>query len=207
LMIFAVVAEEVRNLAMRSAEAAKNTNALIEQSVGNAKNGVSIADEVGKSLAEIVESNTQVNGLITEIAAASKEQATGVEQVNQSVSQMDKVTQTNAANAEESAAASEELSAQAEQLRNCVGELLKLVGAASAPQRVATKDPSTPTRPSSAAKPARKPVQTTGGTSKRQAAPSPTRAAKSKAESVIPFDDDAAAPSSSGDFSEFNKAA
>jgi methyl-accepting chemotaxis protein len=127
---FAVVAEEVRNLAMRSAEAAKNTSALIEESVNNAKNGVAIADEVGKSLAEIVDSNTKVAGLITEIAAASREQSSGIEQINNSVTQMDKVTQQNAANAEESAAASEELSAQAESLRTCVNELSAIVGRA-----------------------------------------------------------------------------
>jgi hypothetical protein len=124
---FAVVAEEVRNLAMRSAEAARNTADLIDQSVNNAKNGVTIADEVGKSLNAIVGSTDRVTGLITEIAAATREQATGIEQVTRSISQMDQVTQTNAANAEESAAASEELSAQAEQLRGCVLELKRIV--------------------------------------------------------------------------------
>jgi methyl-accepting chemotaxis protein len=195
---FAVVAEEVRNLAMRSAEAAKNTSSLIEQSVGNAKAGVSIADEVGKSLGEIVDCNTKVNGLIAEIAAASKEQATGVEQVNMSVSQMDKVTQQNAANAEESAAASEELSSQAEQLRLCVSDLLKLVGASQAsvaqtrptPVEVAPTRISTPT-------PAQRPIRIP---------PKPAQQ-PTQAKDVIPFGDDAKSAEPTNDFSEFSKAA
>ncbi|HMO24855.1 MAG TPA: methyl-accepting chemotaxis protein [Tepidisphaeraceae bacterium] len=129
---FAVVAEEVRALAMRSAEAARNTSGMIQQSVETARKGVSIGQEVGTNLQRIVEAAEKVNGLVAEIAAASREQSTGIDQIAQAVGQMDKVTQTNAANAEESAAASEELSAQAEQLRACVGELLALVGATRA---------------------------------------------------------------------------
>jgi len=128
---FAVVAEEVRNLAMRSAEAAKNTAAMIEGSVNNAKNGVTIAVEVGKNLEEITTASTRVNALVSEIAAASKEQAQGIDQVNTAVGQMDKVTQTNAASAEESAAAAEELSSQAVSLSEMVRELVNIVGTAT----------------------------------------------------------------------------
>jgi methyl-accepting chemotaxis protein len=124
---FAVVAEEVRNLAMRSAEAAKNTASLIEGSVQNARNGVSIADEVARTLAEITISNSKVNLLISEIAAASSEQSQGVGQVNQAIQQMDKVTQGNAAAAEECAASAEEMNSQSEQLRSFVGDLSKMV--------------------------------------------------------------------------------
>ncbi len=124
---FAVVAEEVRNLAMRSAEAAKNTSSLIEGSVQNAKNGVVIANDVAKSLAEITSASEKVNLLVAEIAAASQEQSQGVNQVNQAVQQMDKVTQSNAATAEESASSAEALTGQSEQLRQAVSELLKLV--------------------------------------------------------------------------------
>ncbi len=124
---FAVVAEEVRNLAMRSAEAAKNTSSMIEASVGSARNGVTIAGQVGESLAEIVTASTKVNALISEIAAAGVEQSKGITQITQAVGQMDKVTQSNAANAEESAAASEELSSQAEQMQSMVRELVELV--------------------------------------------------------------------------------
>jgi methyl-accepting chemotaxis protein len=131
---FAVVAEEVRNLAMRSADAAKNTASLIEGSVQNAKSGVSIAEEVAHSLAEITTASGKVNLLIAEIAAASQEQSQGVGQVNQAVQQMDKVTQSNAAAAEECAASAEELNSQSEQLSSVVGDLLKLVqGATDAP--------------------------------------------------------------------------
>ena len=128
---FAVVAEEVRNLAMRSAEAAKNTSALIEGSVQSSRNGVSMAEEVAKTLSEITSAVEKVDAMVGEIAAASKEQATGIEQVNMAVSQMDKVTQSNAAAAEESASAAEELSSQAMELRNVVSAIEALVGAAN----------------------------------------------------------------------------
>lgn len=125
---FAVVAEEVRTLAMRSAEAAKNTASLIEQSVNHSRSGVSIVQEVGQTLREINEANQRVASFINEIAAASVEQATGIEQINKAVSQMDKVTQQNAAAAEESAAASQELASQAAELNASVETLTKMVG-------------------------------------------------------------------------------
>jgi methyl-accepting chemotaxis protein len=129
---FAVVAEEVRNLAMRSAQAAKNTSSLIEGSVQNAKRGVEIANEVAKSLTEIIVSSGKVNQLTGEIAAASAEQSQGVAQVNQSIQQMDKVTQSNAAAAEESAASAEELSSHSEQLHAVVRQLQEIVEGAGA---------------------------------------------------------------------------
>jgi len=113
---------------MRSAEAAKNTSNLIEESVKNAKNGVQISSEVSKQLEEIVVNVGKTTDLVSEIAAASQEQAQGIDQVNTAVSQMDKVTQQNAANAEESASASEELSSQAEQMDLIVRELAAMVG-------------------------------------------------------------------------------
>jgi len=113
---------------MRSAEAAKNTAAMIEESVQNARNGVTISTEVAKTLEEITGAATKVNALVGEIAAASREQAQGIEQVNTAIGQMDKVTQSNAASAEESASAAEEMSSQAEQLHGVVNELVALVG-------------------------------------------------------------------------------
>jgi methyl-accepting chemotaxis protein len=136
---FAVVAEEVRNLAMRSAEAAKTTAALVDGAVQNARNGVSIADEVARSLGEITSSVRKVNGLIGEIAAAAGEQATGIGQVNQAVQEMDKVTQSNAAAAEETAASSEELSSQAEAVKTVVGDLERLVGSAGRNSRTSAR--------------------------------------------------------------------
>jgi methyl-accepting chemotaxis protein len=122
------VAEEVRNLAMRSAQAAKNTSNLIEQSVNNSRNGVQICGEVKTALDEIVQSIAKTTDLVGEIAAASKEQAQGVDQINTAVSQMDKVTQQSAASAEESASAGEELNHQARALQQIVDELMRLVG-------------------------------------------------------------------------------
>ena len=113
---------------MRSAEAAKNTSNMIEESVKNAQHGVDIATEVGKVLNEIVQSVGKTTDLVAEIAAASQEQAQGIDQVNTAVAQMDKVTQQNAANAEESASASEQLSAQAETINEVANTLAVLVG-------------------------------------------------------------------------------
>jgi methyl-accepting chemotaxis protein len=123
---------------MRSAEAAKNTSSMIEESVKNSKNGVDIATEVGKVLEEIVQSVSKTNKLVDEIAAASKEQAQGIDQVNTAMAQMDKVTQQNAADAEESAGASEELSAQAESMNNVVNDLVSLVGGSSVKRNITT---------------------------------------------------------------------
>ncbi len=139
---FAVVAEEVRTLAMRSAEAAKETSRMIAEGVDASRNGESIAIEVSKALTAITESGSKVNGLIEEISAASQEQAQGIEQVSRAVQQMDQVTQQNAANAEESASAGEELSAQSQRLMEAVEDLNSLVSGASAVSPAATASPS-----------------------------------------------------------------
>ncbi len=118
---FAVVAEEVRALAQRSAEAAKNTAHLIEQAVKNADDGVNLTEEVQKLLSEIVTGSSRVNDLVSEIAAASKEQADGIKQVNDAMSSIDKVTQTTAANSEESSAAATQLQDQVSKLNHLVG--------------------------------------------------------------------------------------
>ena len=124
---FAVVADEVRNLAQRAAQASGEITTLIDDSVSKAKEGTQVADEVGKALAAIVGDVTKVTELINGIAQASQEQAQGVDQVNTAVSQMDKVTQQNAAGAEESASAAEELNAQAQSVKGRVDELAALV--------------------------------------------------------------------------------
>jgi methyl-accepting chemotaxis protein len=128
---FAVVAEEVRNLAGRSAEAAKLTAERIQQSVSNSENGVRICQEVDAALREISDGSRQVDDLVGEIAAACEEQSQGIEQINTAIGQMDTVTQQTAANAEESAAAAEEMSAQAEELARTVSELEALIGGAA----------------------------------------------------------------------------
>ena len=130
---FAVVAEEVRSLAQRSAQSAKESAARIEESVVRSETGVQISLKVVQSLEEIVTRARQVDELVAEIATASTEQNQGIGQVTTAVSQMDQVTQTNAASAEESASASEELSAQAEMMRDAVHRLQQLVGRSDRP--------------------------------------------------------------------------
>jgi methyl-accepting chemotaxis protein len=125
---FAVVANEVRNLAMRAAEAAKNTAGLIEGTVKKVKEGSELVERTNGAFSEVSKSAAKVADLVSEIAAASSEQAQGIDQVNKAVSEMDKVTQQNAANAEESASASEEMNAQAEQMKVIAGELQGIVG-------------------------------------------------------------------------------
>jgi methyl-accepting chemotaxis protein len=125
---FAVVAEEVRNLALRSADAAKNTAELIEGTVKKVKQGSELVNTTGDAFSEVATSSAKVAELVSEIAAASNEQAQGIEQVNIAVTEMDKVTQSNAAGAEESSAASEEMKAQAEEMKGMVNELVAMVG-------------------------------------------------------------------------------
>jgi len=125
---FAVVANEVRNLAMRAADAAKNTAELIEGTVQKVKDGGELVATTNNAFAQVADSAAKVGELVGEIAAASKEQAQGIGQVNTAVTEMDKIVQQNAANAEESASASEEMHAQAEQMNGFVEDLIALVG-------------------------------------------------------------------------------
>jgi len=109
---FSVVATEVRNLAQRSATAAKESKDLIQTSVQKVRSGTEFVNETGKSLSEIVIGVKKVGDIVAEIAAASAEQSQGIEQVNQAVSQMDEITQQNAALAEQASAASVSMSEQ-----------------------------------------------------------------------------------------------
>ncbi|AHF92979.1 methyl-accepting chemotaxis protein [Opitutaceae bacterium TAV5] len=129
---FAVVAEEVRNLAQRSAQSARETAANIENSVAKTAQGVQLTEKVTRSLDEILQKFRQVDQLAAEVATASREQSQGIDQVNTAVSQMDKVTQSNAASAEESASAAEELNAQAASLKDAVLSLRRIVDGGSA---------------------------------------------------------------------------
>ena len=112
---FAVVASEVRNLAGRSAEAAKEIKRLIQDSVSKVEEGGRLVDASGRTLQQIVDSVKKVSDIVAEIAAASAEQSSGIEQVNKAVMSMDEVTQQNAALVEEAAAAAEALMEQAAQ--------------------------------------------------------------------------------------------
>jgi methyl-accepting chemotaxis protein len=113
---FAVVASEVRNLAQRSAAAAKEIKDLIGRSVERVEAGNHLADEAGAAMNEILSSVQSITRIMSEIASASAEQGSGIEQVNQAVLQMDDMTQQNAALVEQTAAASATLSSQASSL-------------------------------------------------------------------------------------------
>ena len=140
-MGFAVVAEEVRNLAQRSATAAKETAQMIEASVAQSARGVEAnekvtvqIDAVGRkskavreSLSDIVVKAREVDALVATIATASKEQSAGLEQISTAMTQMDQVTQTTAAGAEEAASAAEELNSQSAELRGAVESLVQLI--------------------------------------------------------------------------------
>jgi methyl-accepting chemotaxis protein len=124
---FAVVADEVRNLAQRATGAARETTELIERSARLARQGKDATDGAARQFQAIVEGISKAGDLVDEIAAASREQTQGIDQVNGAVGQMDRVTQRNAAGAEEGAAAADELWRHAERLRGSVGELKKLL--------------------------------------------------------------------------------
>ena len=124
---FAVVATEVRNLAQRSATAAKEIKTLIAESVDKVEGGARLVSQAGTTMDEVVNSFQVVANLVTEITNASREQASGIEQITQAISQMDEVTQQNAALVEEAAAAAESLEEQARGLVQTVS-MFKLAG-------------------------------------------------------------------------------
>lgn len=117
---FAVVASEVRNLARRSADAAKEIKVLIDDSVAKVGNGSRLVNQAGQTMSGVVDSIKQVSDIIAEIAAASNEQSAGIEQVNQAITQMDGVTQQNAAMVEEASAAAAALEEQSKKLNEIV---------------------------------------------------------------------------------------
>jgi len=128
---FAVVAAEVRNLAQRSAAAAKEIKILINDSVDQVDAGGKLVDQAGATMADIVQSITRVTDIMSEIAAASSEQSMGIEQVNTAIVQMDEVTQQNAALVEEAAAAASAMQEQAATLAEVVS-IFKLGNEAAA---------------------------------------------------------------------------
>jgi methyl-accepting chemotaxis protein len=134
-MGFAVVADEVRNLAQRCAQAAKDTAALIEESIANSNDGKTKVDQVAVAIREITEESAKVKTLVNEVSLGSQEQTRGIEQVAKALTQMEQVTQQSAANAEESAAAAEELTAQASTLMEVVHQLRAMVGGEQADDR------------------------------------------------------------------------
>ncbi len=144
---FAVVAGEVRNLAQRSAAAAKEIKGLIKDSVSKVEEGSRLVDESGNTLGEIVVASKKVSDIIAEIAAAGQEQAAGIDQINKAITQLESVTQQNAALVEEAAAASESMASQSKSMSDLVGQfhidpaILEGGGQAATPQRQAAPAP------------------------------------------------------------------
>jgi len=141
---FAVVAGEVRSLAQRSAEAAKEIKGLINESVSSVEEGSKLVDESGVALKSIVTSVQKVKDIVSEIAAASQEQASGVEQINKAIAQLDSGTQQNAAMVEEVNAASENLDEQVGNMRDLIsvfdiGEDVAPATSSKAPDRKGKK--------------------------------------------------------------------
>ncbi|CAM3123734.1 methyl-accepting chemotaxis protein [Janthinobacterium lividum] len=158
---FAVVATEVRNLAHRSASAAKEIKELIAASVANVDTGSRLVNEAGQTMGDIVDSIVRVTDIMGEITSATHEQTIGIEQINMAIAQMDEVTQQNAALVEEAAAASQSMQEQAGELAHVVGffKTGNHVASASklAPVRAAPAAPAI-ARPAAKPAPARKAV-------------------------------------------------
>ncbi len=142
---FAVVAEEVRSLAKRSAEAAKDSAALIQENANRVTAGVQVSEKAGQSLSEIVVQSGKISELVMGIANASQEQSKGIGEVNIAVAQLDKVTQRNSANAEELSSSSVELASQARSVREMVDRLVAILeGEKAAARKSIQMTPGTP---------------------------------------------------------------
>jgi methyl-accepting chemotaxis protein len=127
-----VVADEVRNLAIRSAEAAKNTADLIASTISNINSGSQMVNATAENFRTVEDHSAKVAALLGEVTEASKEQAQGIGQITTAMTEMDKVTQSNAASAEEAASAAGDLSSHAGNLLESVDELNTLVNGAHA---------------------------------------------------------------------------
>ena len=184
---FAVVAAEVRSLAQRSAEAAKEIKGLIGASVDKVDAGTRLVADAGQTMSEIVGSVQRVSDIIGEITAASGEQSDGIGQVNVAVTQLDQMTQQNAALVEESAAAAESLKEQASRLAQVV-QIFRIDGAAASAVHRPTPTRAAPAAPAPRAA-APKPVAST---------PTQTAVAPAPRRSTVPASPSAKAPAAAG---------
>ncbi len=171
---FAVVASEVRNLAQRSASAAKEIKGLIGDSVDKVNAGAALVSESGNTLNSIVTGVKRVTDIVAEMTAATAEQSSGIDQINHAIANMDQATQQNAALVEESAAAAKAMQQQAQQLMKLV-EFFRVPGAATAPvaavahEVVAAKPVAAKRGPAVVRTAARKPVPATGALQRARA--------------------------------------
>ncbi|MBN8605417.1 MAG: HAMP domain-containing protein [Caulobacterales bacterium] len=149
---FAVVAQEVRALAQRSAQAAKEIKALISTSSNQVDSGVKLVGQAGDALTQIVQGVAEINALVSEISASAQEQATALTQVNSAINQMDQTTQQNAAMVEESTAASHALAQEAQELARLVSHFQLPRAASAAPVRAPRPTPAKADRAPSAPK-------------------------------------------------------
>ena len=180
---FAVVANEVRSLAMRAADAAKETAALIEQTVSKVQEGTVLVNRTNDEFNKVSAGTGKISALINEISSAAKEQTDGVSQINIALQEMDTVVQSNAATAEESASASEELFAESNTLLGHVRELQALITGEGGRNSGATSS-HTPNNPARGKNTGRQPLLPQKQTKPRAISQ------KSTAKEVIPFGDD-----------------
>jgi methyl-accepting chemotaxis protein len=173
---FAVVASEVRNLASRSAQAAKEIKGLIQDSVGKVAEGTKLVDESGKALGEIVIGVKKVTDVMAEIASSSREQASGIEQVNKAITMMDDVTQQNAALVEEASAAAQALTEQAANLTQLIARYQVGEGSAQDQSRAAARP--APVRAAAPAAERRAPTRPMTGKKRPVAAGAPSAPAR-----------------------------
>jgi methyl-accepting chemotaxis protein len=174
---FAVVAQEVRALAQRSADAAKEIKQLISRSTEQVGAGVALVGETGEALERIFQRVAEIDGLVSEIAVSVQEQSSGLSQVNIAINQMDQATQQNAAMVEESTAATRALTQESEQL-SAFAERFNAGRGAAAATRSAAKPARTPTRSAPAGAPQRSAAPT------RASAPAPSRPAPQRKAAV-----------------------
>ncbi|PKN45861.1 MAG: methyl-accepting chemotaxis protein, partial [Deltaproteobacteria bacterium HGW-Deltaproteobacteria-16] len=181
---------EVRNLAMRAAEAARNTAELIEGTVKKVKEGEELLVQTNEDFCEVAEVAAKVGSLVDEIAIASGEQTSGLDQVNAAITEIDRVTQQTAASSEEAASASEELSAQAEYMKNHVEDLAVLVSGGVKKSSSALKRPPEAGRQKTSRQGAHRALAAPPKAKVAAKALPPAAAGKKKAEEVIPFEDE-----------------